>query len=167
MMGGSIIFPCPDWNVNLKFSVRFLVSDNGGQSSFHVQAKSLILKFIVNYWSVILGVNHLALSNLNRKFKNFQWGSGQQQCGWGQSSFIKYYTFRVRFWLATMGGSIIISFQSYILNLKFAVTSWSVTMGGQSSFHVQAKSSILNVQWDSGQWQWGSIISPCQAKSLI
>ena len=117
---GSIIFPCPGWSLNLKFSVRF--------------------------WSVIQGVNHLSMSKLNLKFKFsatfwlakmkgkstiFPW------TGWILNS-----KFTLSYWLAILLGINHLSMSR--LKFKFKIFSEILISdtGSQSSFHVQAISQI-------------------------
>ena len=139
VVGGLVIFPCPGWIQNFKFSVRM-----GGQS-FSISRPNLKFRCFSEGW----GIGHLTMSRPNLKFKIFGEGGGSVifPCP-GQIWNLKLFEGGVshlpcpgQIWnlkiSLRVGELVILPCPDQIWNLKF-----SVRVGGQSSFHVQAKFEI-------------------------
>ena len=78
---------------------------------------------------MIVGVNHHSMSRLDLDFKNLKWAYG---------------------WWS--GGSIIFPYPSLDLHYKILSELLVADLGSQSSFNVQAGSSLYNFKWASDCW---------------
>ena len=131
---GSVIFACPGWIQNLKFSVWVW--------------GSVIFSCPGQFWNLYClvrsAVSHLSMSRPNLKFKILvRLGSVIFPC---QGQIWNLKTFHESL------GLVIFLCPGQIWNLKI-----SVRVGGRASYHVQTQSEIQNFQWGLGGW----VIFPC------